>query len=105
MFLKCFIIHHLGDWNRNRTFQYLRIYGALRLLTHVGFLSETRSDTFRSVLINGKEQKSGKKWYIPVQKITFLRRFDRRNTFLDIEKSISKRLFSDYSKCKTVTRG
>ena len=45
------------------------------------FFSKTWSDTFRSVLINGKEQGSRKKYFIPVQKkIILLRRFDRRKT-------------------------
>ena len=33
------------------------------LLTHVGFFSRTGSDTFRSVLIYGKEQESRKKFH------------------------------------------
>ena len=33
----------------------------LRLLTRVGFLSKPGSDTFRSILIYGKEQESSKK--------------------------------------------
>ena len=54
----------------------------LRLLTHVRFFSKTWSDNFRSVLIYGKEQESRKKCFITVQKLfTFLRTFDRRNTF------------------------
>ena len=74
------------------------------LLTHVGFFSKTGSDTFRSVLISGKEQESGKKMcQYRAEKIVFPRRFDRRNTLLlDIKKSNSKYLFSNDSKCKTV---
>ena len=40
----------------------------LRLLAHVGFFSKTWSDNFRSVLIHGKDQESGKKYFIAVQK-------------------------------------
>ena len=45
--------------------------------------SKTWCDTFRSVLVYGKEQESREKLYfITVQKkFFFLRRFDRRNTF------------------------
>ena len=71
------------------------------------FFSKTGSDTFRSVLIYGKDQESRKKCVITVQKnFVFLRGLDRRNTFLQIsKKSYSKSLFSNYTKCKTVTRG
>ena len=42
--------------------------------------------------------------FITVQKK--FKEFDRRDTvFLDIEKSNSKRVFSNDSKCKTVIRG
>ena len=41
----------------------------LRLLTHVRFFLKTGSDTFRSVLIYGKEQESRKKIFVIVQKI------------------------------------
>ena len=34
---------------------------SLRLLTHVGFFSKKWSDTFRNVLICGKEQESDEK--------------------------------------------
>ena len=71
------------------------------MLTHAGFFSENRS-----ALIYEKEQQSGKIIHDRAKKFTFLRRFDRRSTiFLDIEKSISKRLFSNDSKCKTITVG
>ena len=43
-----------------RSGNFVRGQGILRLLTHVGFCSKTWSDTFRSVLIYGKEQKSQK---------------------------------------------
>ena len=68
---------------------------------------EAGSDTFRSILIYGKEQESRKRKYIiTVQKIIFLRGFDRRNAFfLDIEKSNLEILFSNDSKRKTITRG
>ena len=48
-----------------------------------------------------------KKYFIIVQKkFIFVRRVKRRNTFfLDIEKSNSKRLFLNGSRCKSVTRG
>ena len=71
------------------------------------FFSKTGSDTFRSVLIYGKEQEFRKKYVITVQKESiFLRGFDRRNMFfLVIEKSDSKRLFSNDSKCKAITKG
>ena len=47
-----------------------------------------------------------KKYSMTLQKFIFLRRFERRNTFfLDIEKSNSKRLFLNDSKCKSVTEG
>ena len=40
------------------------------------------SDTFRSVLVYGKEQKSRKKYFITVRKkFIFLRGFDRGNIF------------------------
>ena len=39
------------------------------------------------------------------KRLVFLRRFHLRDTFLDIEKSNSKRLFSNDFKCKLVTRG
>ena len=60
-----------------------------------------------NVLVHGKGQESRKMYFITVQKkFIFLRRFDSRNTFfLDIEKSDSKRLFSNDSKCKSITRG
>ena len=47
-----------------------------------------------------------KRYFITMQKVfTFLRMFDRRNRFfLDIENSDLKRLFSNDSECKTVTR-
>ena len=44
------------------------ILKCLRLLTHVGFFSKTGSNTFKSVLIYGKEQESRKKYFITVQK-------------------------------------
>ena len=57
-------------------------------------MSKKRSDAFRSFLIYGKEQESRKKVFRNrAKKSTFMRRYDRRNTFLDTEKSNSKRLF------------
>ena len=55
----------------------------LRLLTHVRFFSKTWSDNFRSVSIYGKEQESRKKkkFHNRAKIFTFLRTFDRRNTF------------------------
>ena len=47
---------------------YKKMQCNLRLLTHVGFFSKTESDTFRGVLIYGKEQESRKKCFITVQK-------------------------------------
>ena len=46
------------------------------------FFSETQFDTFRSVLIYGKEQESRKKelFHNRAKNFTYLRRFDRRNT-------------------------
>ena len=69
----------------------------LGLLIHVG-LFYTGSDTFRIVLPYGKKQESRKnisQHHFPV---------DRINKFLDIEKSNSKRLFLDNSKCKAFNR-
>ena len=71
-------------------------------------MSKAWSDTFKGVSIYGKEQESRKKYFITVQKtFIFLRKFDRRNTFLlDIEKSNSKSLFSNDSiKHNTITSG
>ena len=42
------------------------------------FFSKTGSDTFRSVLIHGKEQESRKKFHNRAKKFHLL---DRRNTF------------------------
>ena len=57
-------------------------YKCLRLLTRVRFFSKTGSDTFKSVLIYGKEQESRKKnIHHRAKNFTFLRRFDSRNTF------------------------
>ena len=54
----------------------------LKSLTHVGFCSKSWSDTFRSVLVYGKEQESRKKiFHNRAKKFIFLRVFDRRNTF------------------------
>ena len=79
---------------------------ALRLLTLVEFFSKTGSDTFRNVLINGKEQESRKKHVITVQKRNSSSRegLTVETRFLDIEKSNSKSLFSNDSKCKTIAR-
>ena len=79
----------------------------LMLLTHVGFFWKMWSDTFKSVLVYGKEQESRRKiFHNRAKKFIFLRSFDRRNTFfLEFEKSNSKRLFLNDSKCKSVTRG
>ena len=68
------------------------------------FFSKTWSDNFRSVLIDEKEKEHRKKYFIIVQEIiTFLRTFELLNVLLDIEKSNSKRLFSNDSKCKKIT--
>ena len=62
----------------------------IKVLTSVGFFSKTGSDTFRSVLVYGKEQQSRKNiFHNSAKKFNFLRRFDRRNT----EKSNSKCCF------------
>ena len=45
------------------------VMGCLRLLIHSGFFSKAGSDTFKSVLIYGKEQESRNKNVITVQKI------------------------------------
>ena len=59
----------------------LNIFCTSRLLTHSGFFSRTGSDTFRSVLIYGKEQESRKKiFHNSAKQFIFLRGFDRRNT-------------------------
>ena len=50
--------------SRNRGHSYLM------LLTHVGFTSKIESDTFRSVLIYGKEQESRKKIFHNPAKIS-----------------------------------
>ena len=72
----------------------------------LNFFSKTWSDTFRSVLVYGKEQKSRKTCHNRAKKFIFLRRFDRRDPFsLDIEKANSKRLLLNDPKCKTITRG
>ena len=70
------------------------------------FFSKTWPDTFRRVLVYGKEQEPKKKLDISslCTKLTFLR-FDRRKTFLDAEKYNSKRLFSNDVEWKSVTRG
>ena len=41
---------------------------SLKVVAGFRFCSKTRSDTFRSVLIYGKEQEPRKKYYIIVQK-------------------------------------
>ena len=65
------------------------------------FFSKTGSDTFSSVLKTGKEQESRKK-FITVKKIHLAETvWLWKHVFLDIEKSNSKRLFSNYSKHKT----
>ena len=53
----------------------------LRLLTRDGFFSETGSDTFRNVLIYGKEKEYQKKYVITVQNNIHFLRFDHRNKF------------------------
>ena len=85
------------------------VHIVLKLLTHVGFFFRKQDQILSelSVLIYGKEQESRKKiFHNRVKKFTFLRRFDCRKTFfLDIKKSNSKKLFSNGSKCITITRG
>ena len=39
------------------------------MLTHVGLFSKTGFDSFKSVLTDGKEQESRKKYFITLQKI------------------------------------
>ena len=61
----------------------------LRLLTGLGFCSRTRSDTFRRVLIHGKEQEPRKKiLHYRAKNFTFLRAFDRKNTLFFIYREI-----------------
>ena len=62
----------------------------LRLLTHYGLVRQKWSETFRSFFVCGKEQESLKKYVITVQKkFTFLRGFDRKNTFFEISKNLT----------------
>ena len=68
---------------------------------------KTWSDTFRSVLVYERNKDFEKKYFVTVQKnsslpedLTVEARF-----ILDIEKSNSKWLFLNDSKCKSITRG
>ena len=81
------------------TFSYLKAVDSCQIFSKAG------SDTFRSVLVYGEEPEAQKICHNCTKKIIFLRGFDRRNTFLDIEKSNSKNLLSNDSKCKTISRG
>ena len=80
-------------------------YCACSLLTHVRVVLKTGSDTFRSLLIYQKEQESGKNILTMHENSSSLEGLMAETHFLDIEKSNSKRLFSDNSKCKIVTKG
>ena len=78
---------------------------SLMLFTHVGFFSKTRSDTFRSVLIYGKEQEPRKKYFRTVQDNSSSREGLTVGTrFFYVEKSNSNRSFLNDSKYKTITR-
>ena len=44
------------------------------------FFWRKESDTFRSVLVHGREEETRKEYFIIVQKITFRRQIDLRNT-------------------------
>ena len=72
----------------------LKVSGAAlsRLTTGLGFCLKTGSDTFRSVLIYGKEQQPRKNIFVIVEKnFTFLRGFNRKNTFFGISRNLIRK--------------
>ena len=73
------------------------------LLAHVGFFLENKVSCFQKCFDIWKGVRISKKiFHNCAKRITFLRRFDRRNMFfLDIGEPNSKKLFSNDSKCKT----
>ena len=73
----------------------------LRLLTYFGFFSKTWSELSEVFWYMERSKNLEKNFHNRAKKFIFLRRFDRRNTFLGIDKSNSKRLFLNDSKCKS----
>ena len=53
--------------------------------------SKKWSDTFRSLFVYGTEQEFREKNVITVQKVTFLRRFDSKNTLFEISRNLVRK--------------
>ena len=74
------------------TYQTEQITSTLRLSTGLGFCSGSGSDTFRSILIHGKEKEPRKNYFKIVQNnFTFLRGFDRKNTYFEILRNLIRK--------------